>query len=269
MSGLCLLVPVVLLLAGGVFCAAASKIPRLSNRLGAAATVLGGLPAAGLAARTLLTGEEMSLRIPWSVPFGSLSLAMDGLSAFFVLAIAVVSILGAVYGSAYMDSAEGKGRLGAFWFFYNVLVSAMLLVVTARNGVLFLMAWEAMSLSSFFLVMFEHEKHEVREAGWTYLIAMHLGTAFLLAEFVLLAGPAESWDFALFESPSSPARASALFLLAVVGFGTKAGFLPLHVWLPEAHPAAPSHVSAVMSGVMIKTGIYGLVRMLTFLGKHL
>ena len=138
----------------------------------------------------------------------------------------------------------------------------MVLVVIARNAVLFLVAWELMALTSFFLVTFEDEKESVRKAGWTYLVASHLGTAFLLAMFVLLGREAGSFDFDRF----APSAAGVLFLLAVIGFGTKAGFMPFHVWLPEAHPAAPSHVSALMSGVMIKMGIYGLLRTLTFLG---
>jgi formate hydrogenlyase subunit 3/multisubunit Na+/H+ antiporter MnhD subunit len=121
-----------------------------------------------------------------------------------------------------------------------------------------------MALASFCLVTFEDERDEVRDAGWTYLVATHLGTAFLLAFFVLLGRGSDTLDFDRLYA--APADASLLFLLAVVGFGTKAGFVPFHVWLPEAHPAAPSHVSALMSGVMIKTGIYGLVRMLTVLG---
>jgi hydrogenase-4 component B len=125
-----------------------------------------------------------------------------------------------------------------------------------------------MALSSFFLVTFEDKEEAVRSAGWTYLVATHLGTAFLLAFFLLLGREAGSLDFDRFEALAATpsALASPLFLLALVGFGTKAGFFPLHVWLPEAHPAAPSHVSALMSGVMIKTGIYGIVRTLTFLG---
>ena len=132
------------------------------------------------------------------------------------------------------------------------------------NGLLFLMCWEGMSLASFFLVMSEHERESVRRAGWTYLVAMHLGTAFLLVLFLLLGRDSGSLDFDRFSV--GPGTAGVAFLLAIVGFGTKAGFIPVHVWLPEAHPAAPSHVSAVMSGVMIKTGIYGLLRTLTFLG---
>ena len=121
-------------------------------------------------------------------------------------------------------------------------------------------------MTSFFLVMFEHEKPEVRRAGWIYMTAAHLGAACLLALFVLMSGANADMDFDRMTAPSGPLMAGALFVLALLGFGAKAGFLPLHVWLPEAHPAAPSHVSAVMSGVMIKTAIYGLVRMVTLIG---
>jgi formate hydrogenlyase subunit 3/multisubunit Na+/H+ antiporter MnhD subunit len=134
---------------------------------------------------------------------------------------------------------------------------------------LFLVAWELMALALFFLVTFEDEQESVRQAGWVYLVATHLGAAFLLAFFLILARETGTMDFAGWVGTGlrSPELAGLLFLLALIGFGSKAGFVPLHVWLPEAHPAAPSHVSALMSGVMIKTGIYGLLRALTFLGS--
>ena len=190
------------------------------------------------------------------------------LSAWFVVPIAGLSAIAAIYGMPYMAQYADRKSLGAPWFFYNLLVIGMVMVVVARNGVLFLVSWEVMSLASYFLVTFEHEKKSVREAGRVYLIATHLGNACLLAFFVLLGSNAGSLDFAAIRQAGaiSGPLANVLFLLAILGFGTKAGFMPLHVWLPEAHPVAPSHVSAVMSGVMIKTGIYGLVRSLTFLG---
>ena len=163
---------------------------------------------------------------------------------------------------------RSRKNLGSAWFFTNLLVASMVMVVIARNAILFLLAWEIMSLASFFLVTFEDEKESVREAGWTYLVATHLGTAFLLILFLLLGRQAGSLDFDRFlaQSASVSPLAGTVFFLSLIGFGTKAGFMPLHVWLPEAHPAAPSHISALMSGVMIKTGIYGLLRTLTFLG---
>ena len=207
-----------------------------------------------------------SLQIAWSMPGGSLSFGLDGLSAFFCLPILLVSPLAALYGCSYL--AHEKKPLGSVSFFYNVLMASMLLLMAARNGLLFLVIWEIMAISSFFLVVFDDEHAHVRQAGWTYLVATHIGTGALLVLFALLGKQANSLDFDLMAKAAlSPTMASILFVLAVVGFGTKAGFIPLHVWLPEAHPAAPSHVSALMSGVMIKTGIYGLLRILTLLGR--
>jgi len=123
-----------------------------------------------------------------------------------------------------------------------------------------------MSISSFFLGIFEGEKRESAKAGLIYLIATHIGTLFLLVMFLLLGNINGSFDFSQWKIMTGGIMPSVIFLLAVIGFGTKAGFMPMHIWLPEAHPAAPSHVSAVMSGVMIKMGIYGLIRIVTFLG---
>ena len=232
-----------------------------------AGAVLGSLPALFAASRALLCGSVWTLHLPWPLPGANFVIGMDAISAFFTLPIVLICALAAIYGREYLRPYEGRKALGTSWCMFNLLAASMLLVVLARNGVLFLLAWEAMSLSSFFLVMFEGEKTEVRRAGWTYLVATHIGTAFLLVMFVLLGQPTGSLDFDGFgRIAGTPALASLAFVLAVVGFGTKAGFMPLHVWLPEAHPAAPSHVSAVMSGVMIKTGIYGLLRTLLWLG---
>ena len=230
--------------------------------------ILGSLLALPPVLSALLGKEIPLLELPWSLPFGSLTMRLDPLSALFALPILVVSALAALYGIGYFSPLPKRGNLSQYWFNFNTLVVSMLVVVTARNGLLFLLAWEIMSLSSFFLVLFEKEDAMVRRAGWTYLIATHIGTAFLLVFFLLLgARSGGTLEFGAFKgSVLLPGTAGVAFLLALVGFGTKAGFMPLHVWLPEAHPAAPSNVSALMSGVMIKTGIYGLVRSLTFLG---
>lgn len=233
----------------------------------AALGVWAGCGAAAIPVIAVLTGHAAEpLQIAWSMPGGSLSFGLDGLSAFFCLPILLVSPLAALYGCEYL--AHEKKPLGSILFFFNILVASMLLLMAARNGLLFLVVWEIMAISSFFLVIFDDEHAHVREAGWTYLIATHIGTAALLVFFALLGRQAGSLDFeAMAAARLAPAMASVLFALAVVGFGSKAGFFPLHVWLPEAHPAAPSHVSALMSGVMIKTGIYGLLRALTLLGE--
>jgi formate hydrogenlyase subunit 3/multisubunit Na+/H+ antiporter MnhD subunit len=251
---------------GGAACIFGGGSPKRASRLGAAVSVTGALLSLAPAALVLWTGRSAALRIPWQAPFGSFHIAIDPLSALFIVIISVIGALAAIYGRGYLETYAGRKHLGATWCFFNLLQASMLLIVLARNGLLFVMAWELMSLSSFFLVMFEHEKPAVREAGWTYLTAAHLGAACLLVLFLLLGGPGANLDFDRMSAPSGPLMAGVLFVLAVLGFGAKAGFLPLHVWLPEAHPAAPSHVSAVMSGVMIKTGIYGLVRVIMLLG---
>jgi hydrogenase-4 component B len=218
--------------------------------------------------RVLGGGPSESLRLAWDAPHGAFSVGLDALGAFFLLPVLVLSILAAVYGGNYLLPYHGKKSLGCSWLFYNTFVAGMVMVVLARTAILFLVSWEVMSLSAFFLVTFEHEKAEVRRAGWVYLVATHLGVAFLLGAFVLLGRHAGALEFEAFENmPALGAGWSGLiFVLALIGFGAKAGFVPFHVWLPEAHPAAPSHVSALMSGVMIKMGLYGLLRILSFLG---
>lgn len=252
------------LAAGGLASLAASRRPRLALAVATASAVLGC--ALGLAAsfHVLVRGASTSLRIAWPVPGGALHLKLDPLTAFFAVALFGLGVPASVFGYGYMRPHLGRRSLGIFLFFYDLLLAAIALVLAAHDAVLFLVAWEVMSLASFFLVTFEHDSEEVRSAGWTYLVASHLGTAFLFALFLVLSRGAGSFDFERIAVASGSAGlpAAAVFALAVVGFGTKAGLVPLHVWLPEAHPAAPSHVSALMSGVMIKTGIYGVLRVL-------
>lgn len=257
-----LLVSLLFFVAGAAGSLTFAKLGRWPTFLGAGCVILGSLCGLVPAMRVALGAPPQSLRMVWDVPYGSLYLQLDALSAFFLLPVFLMCAVAALYGAEYLEAYCGKKALAPPWFFLNVLAASMVVVVLAHNAVLFLMAWETMALSSFFLVTFEDEKESTRQAGWTYLVASHIGTAFLLVLFVLLGRTNGSLDFDRFSASSG---AGLLFVLALVGFGTKAGFVPLHVWLPEAHPAAPSHVSAVMSAVMIKTGIYGLLRILTFL----
>jgi formate hydrogenlyase subunit 3/multisubunit Na+/H+ antiporter MnhD subunit len=253
-----LLLAVAILVASGVASLLANRSARLATGLGAGGAVAACAMALIPSARGL-SGVLSSHQSVWNVPGGSFFVAIDPLSSFFLVPIFALSLLAAVYGSRYtLDTTRSVGRA---WFWFNLLVAGMAMVVVARNAVLFLVAWEIMAMASFFLVTFEHDRPEVQSAGWTYIVATHLGTAFLMALFLLLGR--ESLDFDRFVVEFHPAL---IFVLAVVGFGTKAGLMPFHVWLPEAHPAAPTHVSALMSGVMIKTGIYGLLRVLSFLG---
>jgi formate hydrogenlyase subunit 3/multisubunit Na+/H+ antiporter MnhD subunit len=254
------LVPVV----GGGAALLAGWRPVLASRLGAGSAVLGGALGLWFATGVLLGGTSPAYAAPWSVPYGSFSVGADALSAVFLLLAFGLPPVAAVYGAGYLAHYGATRRLGPAWCCFNLLTAAIAVVLVARNAVLFLVAWEVMSLASYFLVVFEDERLEVRRAGWTYLVATHIGTAFLLAFFVLLGARTGSLELAAATSPLP--GAGALFLLALIGFGTKAGLVPLHIWLPEAHPAAPSHVSAVMSGVLIKTGVYGVLRTLELLG---
>jgi formate hydrogenlyase subunit 3/multisubunit Na+/H+ antiporter MnhD subunit len=258
----------VILLAGAVTVLLLSRSNRNLSWAGALSVVLAAVLGCIPTFKVLLGSPVEQFHSVWAVPFGEFFIELDPLSTWFLVPTLLLSALAAIYGVGYLRSWQGRRSLGPVWFFYSLLVLGMVLVLLARNAVLFLVAWELMAVASFFLVTFEHERQSVREAGWIYFVATHLGTAFLLAFFLLLARETGSMDFDVWakEGIHTQGLGNVLFLLAVVGFGTKAGFMPLHVWLPEAHPAAPSHVSALMSGVMIKTGIYGLVRAFTFLG---
>ncbi len=203
------------------------------------------------------------LRMPWSIPGGELALGIDALSALFLLPVLLVLSCGAVYGLDYWSQRDHPANGRQFRLFFGTLGGALILLLTARNALLFLMAWEAMALSSYFLIVTEGAQHEARRAGFIYLVATHTGTLALFAMFVLLAQVSGTFEF---PDPQSLAAGGggAIFLLGLCGFGLKAGLMPLHIWLPGAHAAAPSHASALMSGVMIKTGIYGLVRLTSF-----
>jgi len=257
-----------ILLLGAMAVLLLSRPDRNVSWLGAGSVVIASVLGCVPVIHVLSGGSVEPVRVPWSVPFGEFFIELDSLTAWFLFPTLLLSALSAIYGVGYLRSWQGRRSLGPVWFFYCLLVLGMMLVLLARNAVLFLIAWELMALASFFLVTFEHERESVREAGWIYFVATHLGTAFLLVFFLLTARETGSMDFTVWAEKGIQTRglADILFLLAIVGFGTKAGFMPFHVWLPEAHPAAPSHVSALMSGVMIKTGIYGLLRALTFLG---
>ncbi len=261
-----------LALAGLVATALVAALLGRSDRVALVVGSTGALVAAvaGLAGAIVATmaGEEIDRAVPWALPLGSVRIGIDALSAFFLICIFTVSGLAALYGIGYLRGYRGTRRLAPALVGFNLLVAAMAVVVLARDGILFLLAWEVMSIASFFLVTFESKRESVRRAGTTYLIATHIGVLVLFALFAILARGAGSFAFTDMARAAKAALVGSnlAFGLALVGFGTKAGFWPFHFWLPDAHPAAPSHVSAVMSGVMIKLGIYGLLRTLDFVG---
>ena len=212
---------------------------------------------------TLIRQTELTLDLPWSLPGASLAFRLDPLATIFLLPLFLVTATGSIYGLRYWPQREHSINGPKLRLFYGLLSGSMLLIFCARDSILFLLAWEVMALSGFFLITTEDHKEEVRRAGFIYLIATHTGTLALFACFALLARHSGSMTFAA--AGTLPAAGSSLiFLLGLFGFGMKAGLIPLHIWLPGAHAAAPSHASALLSGVMIKTGIYGLVRLTSF-----
>ncbi|RPI00532.1 MAG: hypothetical protein EHM72_08965, partial [Calditrichaeota bacterium] len=234
---------------------------------------------------SLFAGLSLSLQLPFlfnilssdivseltfslSYPIGIVSLRMDPLSAFFALIISIGALGASIYSINYMKLYKDSYSLGSYYFFLGLLIISMLLVVAVQNALLFLMVWEMMSLFSFFLVSTEHRDEQVRRAGLYYLIAMQIGAAFLIVAFAGTGVLADNMDFQAFQRILSRQSTVSILLiiLFLLGFGVKAGFIPFHSWLPLAHPAAPTGVSALMSGVMIKTGIYGILRILLLSG---
>ncbi|MBF0217003.1 MAG: hydrogenase [Candidatus Omnitrophica bacterium] len=210
---------------------------------------------------------EKVISLPWKTPFGELSLRLDPLSLIFLVAIAVLAVSAGIYGVGYMRRYAGRKPLWAHSFFFALLVADLLTIITANNVILFLSAWEVLSISTYFLIIFNDEKPSIRKAGFLYLVMAHCGTFCLFLMFFLLAHTAGSMNFdVIARTPFPPAIAATVFILSLIGFGVKSGFIPLHIWLPEAHPAAPSHISALLSGVTIKTGIYGICRVFWMVG---
>ena len=232
----------------------------LGRGLVAGCGLVGALAGVGLGAVCLGTGTVPTVSTSF-LPLTEFALRVDGLSAFFLIVVGVVGASATVYGFGYSAAYEGRYSLRLLGAMLNVLLLSLSVQVMADNALTFLMAWEAMSLSAYAMVLTEHDRPgTVRAAHW-YIALTHAGFVALLAMFLLLSGGDLSTSFAGMRSASlTPGTRDAAFVLALLGFGTKAGIAPLHVWLPMAHPVAPSHVSALMSGVVIKMGVYGLLR---------
>ncbi|HEX9288311.1 MAG TPA: proton-conducting transporter membrane subunit [Anaeromyxobacteraceae bacterium] len=243
----------------GGLAVALRRAPRTAQRAACAALVLGAALGLAGAAMSLGGAAPRELHARWSVPFGALALRLDALAAIFLLPIFAIPAAGSVYALAYYPQAARGARAVRLQLFYGLVTAAMALIVVAANAMLFLAAWEVMALCGFLLVLTEHEQRETQRAALVYLAAAHVGTLALFALFSLLGSAAGSFDFAAI-ARAGLAPGAGPFLLALTGFGLKAGLMPLHFWLPGAHAAAPSHVSAVLSGVLLKTGIYGILR---------
>jgi len=225
---------------------------------------LGAAVGFALAVQSLagIAGPVFATTLPLGLPDLPFHVRLDALSRFFLLLIGAASTGVSLFAAGYFRAGEGTAP-GLLCLQYHVFLASMALVVMADDAYLFMVAWETMALSSFFLVTTQHRIPEIRSAGFLYLLIAHVGAIGILLCFGVLQGG--TWEFtfdAMRGGELSPAWASVAFGLALFGFGAKAGLVPLHVWLPEAHPAAPSPVSALMSGVMLKTAIYGLLRVI-------
>jgi hydrogenase-4 component B len=208
-------------------------------------------------------GPVAALRYPSPVPGFEFTVALDGLSAFFLVPVLLVCGLASIYSLQYWPQSEGAANARRVSLFLGLMTAAMVVLVVARDGLLFLFGWETMAVSAFFLVAAEDHIAETRKAAWLYIAASHFATLCAFGVFALLYSQTGSFEYATLPDSTSTA-AICMAVLALVGFGTKAGLMPMHIWLPGAHASAPSHVSAVMSGVMIKMGIYAIFRVASF-----
>ena len=215
----------------------------------------------------LVSSGKSLLEFQLTEPFlqNGIVFSVDSLSAFFLAVINITVLIGFLYARGYLQpytKSKNALRFSIHYFSYLWLYFSMIMVVMIRDGLAFLIVWELMALSSFMLVIFDAEDRAIMKTGINYLIQMHAGMFFLLISFLIVGKATGRMSFDTLQLYFQSHSNSFLFILFFVGFGIKAGFIPLHTWLPEAHPAAPSHVSGVMSGVMIKMGIYGILRVL-------
>ena len=234
---------------------------RAGERLFVGLLTAAGICAGGGAIGALAWGWSSELAAVWPVPGGRLAIQVDAISAMFVLQIAALAVLGAWYGLEYWPQRAHPHDGRKLRVFFGAMTAGMFLLVVAKNAVLFLVSWEVMALAAFWLVCTEDEKPTVREAGFFYLLATRGGTLCLFAMFALVGAASGTMDLAGLPRALASPLGNAIFVLGLCGFGLKAGLMPLHIWLPGAHANAPSHVSAILSGVLIKMGIYGIVRL--------
>ncbi len=237
--------------------------PADARRVACGAALAGSLLNLAASAAAIFSASPIVIGLPFGNPIFTWAVRLDPLSAYFNVTLAALAAAVSLYSFGYLREMEGRRSLGAFGFFFNLLLLSLALVFTASSAFFFLVVWEVMALSSFCLISFEHEKEKTRNAGVLFLIMSHAGTGLLLIAFLVLASASGSLDFSSFHLLASrmpPFEQGAIFLLFLFGFGVKAGVVPLHIWLPEAHPVSPSNVSALMSGIVIKTGIYGMAR---------
>jgi hydrogenase-4 component B len=252
-----------LLIAGFLGGAITALLPRssLSRRFAALGAVIGGIGALGAALQVLLLRQSIAITLSGADPLLRFTFCLDPLGALFLLLIGLVVIPSAVYGLGYTDHGPAAPPPRLLGCMLNLFFISMSLLVMAANVLTFLVFWEAMSLVSYFLVISESQDAETLSAGNWYAGMAHAGFALIAMSLLLSSAGTQGMLFSeIRQAGLSPLVKDIVFVLALLGFGSKAGLVPLHVWLPKAHPAAPSHVSAMMSGVMVKLGVYGIVR---------
>lgn len=235
----------------------------LSLVLSSTFSILASFAAVWSSILTISQNSHFRLTVPLQIPLGMTHLSIDSLSAFFTLIIAGLAIPVSIYSVGYLKAEYLDKPVGVLGALYNLFLLSMILVVSAGDGFLFLLFWECMTILSFACVVFDTKSLESQKAGFIYLLMTHVGSAFLILLFIILSLYSGSFSFESFHHLGEKIPEGlrfVLFLFALIGFGTKAGIVPLHIWLPEAHPAAPSHISALMSGVMVKTAVYGFLR---------
>lgn len=272
MAAQVVLTPVTLIMLG-IFLAACSGVPGLILQRGtgqgqkiATLSLLAGTLSASIGAIEIIrTNLTEIYKCDWRLPFGAGELGVDPLSGLFLLVIFLIAACSAVYAQGYWPAAKNPRTERRLSMFFGLLTASLALLVLARDAITFLMAWEVMAISCYFAMTVESQRTEVRDAGTLYMVATHTATLALFAMFALLQTQTGTFSFPAAHSLNSQtAVAAAIFITACIGFGLKGGLMPLHIWLPSAHASAPSHVSALMSAVLIKTGIYGMIRLLTF-----
>ncbi|HVS75939.1 MAG TPA: hydrogenase 4 subunit B, partial [Steroidobacteraceae bacterium] len=247
---------------------ASPRSVRYAGRVLFAVGALVGLALAAVAACSLVSGVTETRVLPIGLPDLPFHLRLDALSGVFLLLLGATAAGVSLFSAGYFRESDGMAP-GLLCLQYHVFLASMGLVLLADDAYAFMVGWELMALSSYFLVTTQHRIAEIRSAGFLYLLMAHVGALSILVAFGILQGG--SWHFtfdAMRAAHLSPGWAAAAFLLAMAGFGAKAGLVPLHVWLPEAHPAAPSPVSALLSGVMLKTALYGVLRVTFDLLPH-
>ena len=225
--------------------------------------LLGASLEAAAALGGLLYGTELSWELPSAVPYLKYIVRIDPLSSFFLLTLSILAACVAIYSIGYLKTDAGAKSAGLHCSLLNLLLASLTVVFTAGDAVFFLIGWEGVVATSYFLVVTNHESAECRKGGLLYILMSRTGTGMLFIGILLLTTAAGTTDFRAMHAAGDklPAAASALaFLLLFAGFGVKAGIIPFHIWLPAAHPVAPSNISALMSGIVIKTGIYGMAR---------